>query len=364
MPEVVEITLDELLVDPTLFSPRRSQPIDEAYLARVVESIEDGERPEPLRVAMLAEPGVTEWSCRNLHTQQAIAGWQSRQRKIPWANRPLAPELVLIDGLTRYHALRLAGEKRVEVVVDAEPAGTRAEILLRATEANARNARHLGDPDLRSTFALLWLGREVRESHERWRPERGAVATEEICRRLRRSEGWASRMRTWLRLGYLTGCDLVLSAASELARLPEDDWRPFCWEHDYLRLHPLLDAYGQPRGEAATVPEMTVADLRRLVEVRLNQFEGRATPGGATVPESKSDAMEEPEVDARGQYVMDFEVDTVTPLDQLRQIRAVREQLPVDRLESYYAYANLMLAEASDTVEKLRPLLRAAGREV
>jgi len=362
MAETLIIKLDNVLVDPTLFSPRRTAPVDEEYLARLVESLEAGEALPPVRLAPLADPLRDEVSCGDLHTQQALAGWQSRQRRIPWANRPLRPDLVLVDGLTRYHALRLAGETQVEAIVDAEPAGTRAEVLTRALSANLRNARALGDTDLRQAFCLLWLGREVRERYERFVPEKGALSCDEIARRLGKAETWVSEMKRFVQVTHAAALDLKKKTALLIARLEADEWRSFCWEANHLRLHDRLDDRGVASGSQGTVLELTVAEIQRLIERRLAQFEPTTTAAAPTP--APTTAADEPRVEPSGQYILDFEVDTVTPVENLRQIKAVSEQLPIDQVATYYAYANLVLAEAEDTIDRLKPILKRNGWEI
>ncbi|MBI2299572.1 MAG: hypothetical protein HYU66_11640 [Armatimonadetes bacterium] len=234
----VPVQLDQLLVDPRL-SPRRV-PVDEDYLDRLSEVLAEGGELPPPKIAFVGDRTAPWCSCQRAHQKRQLAEWHAESARIAWCQRPPMPEYVLYDGLTTFWALRRAGVKKAVCELRTDSVADGAEVTCLAAIANGTHGRKLEDADLRVTFARLWLGRAVRETHETWVPGAGGMELGEVARRLGRSEGWATQMRAYCEVHQGIGLDLGVSRSYALSRMPAERWWSFCWCADNLRLHPLL----------------------------------------------------------------------------------------------------------------------------
>ena len=351
----ITIKLADLLVDPTRFSPRAT-PIDDALLQQLEEALAHGETLPPLRVAPIDDDEATWSGCKQHWQQQAKAAHAALERRRPNSNLPLTPKFVLIDGLSRYWALRAAEVTEAEVEQDPRPVTTPAEVLARATQANFRNARRLDDNDLRTVFARLWLGRAVRDTHENWKPGVGAMTLASIAGVLERSEGWCTQMCGYLRVTYRIGLDLGIRKSALLGRLAEAYWRDLVWQGGALRAHLLLDEHGAPTAEVATIPEMSARQLDWLVK-RILGAEARPDLPPDTTPGAPGEAGDDGEGDW---YQGELPLDWGEPVDRVRGIQAYLDRLsPAQAKELRVAMAPLYI----ETVAVYKRLTELVGKD-
>ena len=357
---VVSYELDQLRVDPAQCSPR-SVPVDPDFVARLVDSGRNA--IEPLRVVCLADPWAAWASCPE-HTNKAEREqYLQDAQAAPFTQRPLQPAAVLVDGLSRFWALRALGVKRWPCVVEPEPISAPAELRLLALKANWRNPRALTDGCLRETFALLWLGRPVKASHETWKPTQEAVLaglalpTPRIAEALGRSETWCSDMRSYCMVHQALGLDLGYDRSRRFAKLPCEQWPRQAWEGDALRLH-CLD------GQWLDVTSMTAGQLERLVA---SVTKGEQPPRGTGVPpvDQRRDAeATEPAASPTGQYLMDFDEDLKTPAQTLGHLADLAPQLHKDVLIDRWPYVCQAASDAVRARDAVRRSLKSQGVEV
>ena len=352
-PELLTVPLANLLVDPGRFSTR-AQPIDEDHLQGLIESLAAGELLPPLRAARI-EDAHREWSgCAGLHTQRALALWGLRERETPWSRLPLAPDLVVYDGLTRYWAHHAAGATTVEVLVDADVVIDPIEVLARHIEANLRNGRNLTPSDLRRGFERLWLGREPRDAYEQFKPGPGALPLGEIARLMNRTPSWATGMVAWCEVCYaLRPLSLPKTGAVQWARLDRGAWRTHAYLGEGPRPYPVIDERGAPTATTKTIFEMSAREIERLVDSLLGQERVPLPDVGA--------AFTTPSDDAGGQFAFAWDdFDFQAPrIDRLAELRGYVGQLAPQQA---YEWAG-RLAPAVSTITKTYTALKARAAE-
>lgn len=354
------IAAEDLLVDPSRFGPR-AVPVDEAQVHRLAQALADGEALPPLVVAPAADPLADWYACPRHWTRQQRVNWAGRERDTPWSRLPLEPVAVVIDGVARYWAHRAAGTKRVPVVMEP-PVATATEALARACALNLRNARQLGDADLRETFARLWLGRPVKSSHERWRPEAEALTLTAVADLCGKSVGWCSAMQRYCKVVYaLGGLDLGLRKSVALARLEAERWRPFVYDYaDRLALHVLLDEWGGATPMLATVPQMSAADLDRLIEAELNDEEASAARRRRAKPAQPATPAPE-----KGKWFQgELQLDWSEPLSELRRYYTVLDELSPRQAADVARAVGPLVEDSTRIWERAREIARRGGIEV
>jgi len=378
MQTTITIELGELMIDPERVG-RPSLPVDEAQVERLVDALMEGETLPPLRVAPIADP-LAEWcGCPHHWERRRREAWAVEVR-VGDANRPFEPAFGVYDGLARAIAIqryiaRTEPRRRkaieFECLVDAAPVTSLRELQVRALAANLRNGRQVTDRDLRLRFETLWLGRPAKSSYERFTVDErvGCADPAVLGRELGRSAAWAQQMMTYCELVYaLDGLDLPKGKAALIGKLepgPErENWRKFALMSDGSpRLYLLLDAELRYRYDVApqSVFEMSVGDLARLVEhflATLVTEDGQGARGQQVVDD------DEPEVDAKGQYSLPFDIDYDEFLPRFRCLQDVASQLPPQRaFEEYMRLAPTYLAMRK-TAETLRARAKAGGLDV
>lgn len=296
MGEVVTVRLEDVLVDPRL-SPRRVC-VEEGYLERLGLAWSEGAEWPALEVARIADRTAGWCGAAAPHNRRQRVERAAEARGVAWSNLPPLPEYVLVDGVSRYWALRQAGVSQAECEVAAEAVGSGREVTVAAYRANATHGRLIDDWDQRRAFVRLWLGREVNE-REQWRPGPEGMGASEAAALLGHGVGWASKMQAWLRVEYATKLELSMSCAYALSSAPEGAWWEFCWigegSERVERQHPVLDETLSPVVWEAPRPvrEMSRQQLERHVKVLLaapvereareERPEPAADPPGATV---------------------------------------------------------------------------------
>lgn len=354
------IDVEALLVDPSRFGPR-AVAVDEAQVHRLALALADGEELPPLVVAPAADPLAEWYACPRHWTRQQRVNWAGRERDTPWSRLPLEPVAVVIDGVARYWAHRAAGTKQVPVVMDTAVC-TPTEVLARACALNLRNSRQLGDPDLRETFTRLWLGRPVKGSHERWRPDPEALTLTAVADLFGRSVSWCSAMQRYCKVTYsLGGLDLGLRKSVALARLEAERWRPFVFDYaDRLALHVLLDEWGGATAMLATVPQMSAADLDRLIEAELNDEEAAALRRRRQKPAKPATPAPEEGRWFQGELTLDWS----EPLSELRRYYTVLDELSPSQAAEVARAVGPLVEDSTRIWQRAREIARRGGIEV
>ena len=362
MASTVQIALDDILVDPALFV----RPVDEDHLIRLRDTLTSGDAFLPLLVARPTEEALSDWwGCPQHFKQAARAKWIAQQRQKQWSNLPVRAEVVLLDGVHRYWALRESGATRVECLVADQPVDQPREVVGRALAANLRNPLPLDDFDILRAFERLWLNRPVEAAYERFQPERGAMSMAEVAKLLGRSDGWCYQMQTYSRVRYALSLDLGFGRSRELGRLDQKLWQRFVYEGDHLRLHHLLDNAGLKRPERATVPEMRVRDLARLVDALLAQVEPPPAADDDLTPDADQPAAEPaPPRYVQVELPLDWDEVIARPLEVYRRIRPVVGQMDPEQARDFCVANAPIFVEITAAYKEARRIARAAGYEV
>lgn len=276
MPELLKLSLRELLVDPYAHSARRA-PVDEDYLARLTEALDDGADLPPLKVARVANPADSDWHGGYApHDARGASERAKRMSRDGWINLLACPDWVLLDGHAVYVALKLRDRLDWPCLVAAEPVQSPDEVLALSLRANLTNGRELADAVVADSLALLWLGHEPRAG-ETFTPERGAMSSEAICRLLGKKESWLSEQKRYLMVRCCLGLDLGRRRSAVFGRLPAQSWHSAVWldaTHDAPLLHPLRDSKGRVVStEPKPVAEMTLGELTNWVNWVLSREE-------------------------------------------------------------------------------------------
>ena len=361
------VSLDSVLVDPRL-SPRRV-PVDRKYLEAVTAAVQEGAELPPLLIGRLKDNTAPWCACQKPDNAQARARWNAETDRIPWASRPVLPESVLLDGLTRFHALRAAGKRQAACVRREQPVGSGAEVRALSLGANDHHGRALTSGDLRSTVVELYLGRPQKAGSESWVPGGGGLSQAAIAEAVGKSTAWVSRVLRWAEFLQAVGLDDEqdpgLLRASALAMVDPRRWRELVWlSQGVPAVYPALDESGRA---------VSLSEPRPLWELPLEQVERWVQVWTAESVELGPVAAGEVVVGPTVQMVLPDSQNwfdgEITPFpsgtrEVARELYGVADRLSPERWDEVVAEFRPLWIDVAQTWEALRKHGKRLGKDV
>lgn len=364
MGELVTVKLDTILVDPRM-SPR-VRAVSRRYLETVTEAVREGAELPPLLVAKPADFTAPWCACQKPDHAPSRAVWNAETDRVAYASRPVLPEYVLVDGLTRFWALREAGQRTATCEVWPEPVRSAADVRSLAIAPNSRHGRRLEDADLRTAVVELYLGRPVTE-RESWIPAAGGLAQELIGQRLGRSQSWVSKVVRWHE--FMWRCHLTddqdpgLERCSLVVKLDPRLWRDLVWAGpDTPAVWGELDADLKPARLSAGWPlwELPMEQFRRWMQVWEAQAAAAGTSGAAPTPAAGGQQR----LPFGDWYEGDLPAVPSGAREVARALYAFADKLSPERWEQVVSDYRPLYIDVAQTWEKLRTHGRRLGKEV